>query len=34
MIYLKIFENVSNMIKNKCNGELIYKEKYLKAEKK
>ena len=33
MIYLKIFENISNMIKNKCNGELIYKENISKLKK-
>ena len=31
--YMKIWENVSNVIK-KINSELIYNEKYLKAEKK
>ena len=32
--YMKIWEKVSNIIKNKFNSELIYHKKYLKAEKK
>ena len=30
---MEILENVSNMIKNKFNSEIIYSKKYLKAEK-
>ena len=33
-IYNEIWENVSNIIKKKIIGELIYNEKFLKAEKK
>ena len=33
MIYMEIFGNISNMIKNKCNGELIYKENISKLKK-
>ena len=33
-IYNEIWENVSNIIKKKIIGELMYDEKFLKAEKK
>ena len=31
--YMEYLENVCNTIKGKCNSELIYSKKYLKAEK-
>ena len=31
--YMKIWEKVSNIIKNKFNSELIYNKKYLKVKK-
>ena len=31
--YMEILEKVNNIIKSKCDSELIYSKKYLKAEK-
>ena len=31
--YMEILEKVNNIFKSKCDSELIYSKKYLKAEK-